>query len=170
MLILVGVIGGLIRLSTDLTGQPRRIYDRVFILSLYRDVTAARFMEILGLLISNGIVLEKALSIMRSRANDYLAWHIYQMEIRLSGGRENVAEVLDTGLIQKSDILRLRVIAKGRGFEHALVRLGQFAADRTDKKVQLTGRFIGIVLMAAGAFWAAFMIFSIYGVGSFVAT
>jgi type II secretory pathway component PulF len=157
-------------LMRDLTGETRQFLDTLPIFSLYRDGTAARFMEILGLLLTNGIILKRALVIMRHKAVAYLAWHIYLMEIRLSGGRENIAEVLDTGLIRKADILRLRLIAKGKGFEHALVRLGRLSADRTAKNIDVTGKIIGIVLLSIGAAWAAFMILAIYGVGSFVAT
>lgn len=170
LILLVSFFLLLARMLQELTGEPRKFVDAIPVLSLYRDVTAARFMEILGLLLSNGIILKRALSIMRYRANHYLAWHIFMMEIRLSGGRENIAEVLDTGLISKGDILRLRVIAKGKGFEHALVRLGQLSADRAGKNIEFTGKVVGYILLAAGAMWAAFMIFAIYNVGSFVAT
>ena len=57
--------------------------------------------------------------------------------------RENIAEVLDTGLISKADIIRLRIIAKGRGFEHALTRLGQLSATRNLKNVTLAAKVIG---------------------------
>lgn len=160
----------LVRLLSELTGDTRKFLDSMPVFSLYRDVTAARFMETLGLLISNGIVLKRALTIIRTRTTRYLAWHIFMMEFRLSGGRENIAEVIDTGLIQKSDILRLRVIAKGKGFEHALIRLGRLAGDRTQRNIELTGKIIGFVLLGSGAAWAAFMIFTIYSVGSFIAT
>lgn len=170
LIIIVAFFVMLGRLLQELTGEPRRLMDSLPILYLYRSVTAARFMETLGLLLSNGIILKRALTIMRYKASHYLAWHIFMMEMRLSGGRENIAEVLDTGLISKGDILRLRVIAKGKGFEHALVRLGQLSADQTTKNIELTGKIIGYVLLGIGALWAAFMVFAIYNVGSFVAT
>jgi type II secretory pathway component PulF len=125
-------------------------------------------METLGLLLANGIILKRALVIMRLKASHYLQWHIYKMEIRLSGGRENIAEVLDTGLIAKADMLRLRVIAKGKGFEHALLKAGQLAAEHTTKKIEVSSRILGTILLVLGAFWAAFMIFAVYSVGSFV--
>lgn len=170
LIIIVAFFIMLGRLLQELTGEPRKFMDSLPILTLFRSVTAARFMETLGLLLSNGIVLKRALTIMRFKASHYLAWHIFMMELRLSGGRENIAEVLDTGLISKGDILRLRVIAKGKGFEHALVRLGQLSADQATKNIELTGKVIGYVLLGLGAFWAAFMVFAIYNVGSFVAT
>jgi len=140
LMIIIAIIFGMLRLLQELTGDSRQLIDSIPILSLYREITAARFMEILGLLISNGIVLKKALSIMRARAHTYLAWHIYLMEFRLSGGRENIADVLDTGIINKADILRLKVIAKGKGFEHALIRLGRLSAERTGKHIAIASK------------------------------
>lgn len=158
------------RLLRELTGTLRSYLDNMPILSLYRDGNAARFMETLGLLLVNGIVLKRGLIIMRNKASHYMSWHIYLMELRLSGGRENIAEVLDTGLVSKNDIMRLRLIAKGKGFEHALVRMGRVMAERNTKAIELTGKIFGIIVLVAGAAWAAYMIFAIYAVGSFVAT
>lgn len=170
LIALVAFIVMLGQLLREMTGDARVIIDSIPIFSLYRDQTASRFMETLGMLLSNGIVLKQAFTILKRQANHYLAWHIYKMEFRLSGGRENIADVLDTGLIPQSDILRLKVIARGKGFEHALVRLGQLSSDRTQNKIETTGKILGITLLVVGALWAAFMIFAIYTVGSFVAT
>ncbi len=170
ILIIIALFALIARLMSELTGPIRQSMDKIPIFSLYRDLTAAQFMEVLGLLITNGIIVKRALTIIRAKANHYLAWHIYQMELRLSGGRDNIAEVIDTGLIKEADILRLRVIAKGKGFEHALIRLGRLSAERTAKNIERVGRIFGFILLGIGAAWAAFMVFAIYGVGSFVAT
>lgn len=169
-ILVVGTIVAISQSMRELTGDLRKFLDILPFFSLYRQVTAARFMETLGLLLSNGIILKRALILLRTHANHYLAWHIYMMEFRLSGGRENIAEVLDTGLIPAADILRLRVIAKGKGFEHALVRMGQLSADHAAKSIEITGKIIGITLLVIGALWAAFMIFAVYSVGSSIAT
>lgn len=170
ILILIALVLIISRLLIELTGDLRKNLDTLPFFSLYRSVAAAQFTETLGLLLSNGIILKRALNILRVRANNYIAWHILMMEIRLSGGRENIAEVLDTGLLSKADVLRLRVIAKGKGFEHALVRLGQLSAERTQSKINLTGKILGFAMLGLGAMWAAFMIFTIYSVGSTIAT
>ena len=170
VMVLVAAGFGISAMLSRLTGEPRKMLDSVPLFSLYRDVTSARLMETLGLLLSNGIVLKRALSILLRNATPYIAWHLYVMQFRLSGGRENIAEVLDTGLISKADIIRLRIIAKGRGFEHALTRLGQLSAARNLKNVTLAAQIIGFILLGTGAGLAAFMIFAVYGVGSFVGT
>lgn len=152
------------------TGDMRSRIDNILILSLYRDMTAARFMETLGLLISNGVVLKKALSIMHREAAPYLSWHILKMEFRLSGGKENMADVLDTKLIHRNDIVRLRIVAKSKGFEQALIHLGQQANKRVTKTIVLAGKISGGLLLMFGALMAATVVFGIYSVGSSIAT
>lgn len=171
VIVVIFAVGLLItRVLYQFTGDLRHTIDRLPVFSLYRDLTSARFMQTMGLLISNGIVFKKALALMQHKASTYLSWHLFMMEFRLSGGKENIAEVLDTGLIKHSDILRLRVIAKGKGFEHALVRLGQQTATRCSDRIKRTGRITGGLFLACGALWAAFMIFAIYGTGTFIAS
>jgi len=158
------------KLLKELTGPIRQSLDTLPIFTLYRDVNAARYMETLGLLLINGIVLKKALSIMQQDAGSYMGWHNLQMQYRLSEGYENIADVLDTGMIKKSNMLRLRVIAKGKGFEHALVRMGQLSAKQNARILATAAKIFGGVMLFAGAAWLIFMIISMYGVGSFVGT
>ena len=172
-MIIIAIIGIAMLITftlRNLTGEMRKVVDVIPVLALYRYIQAARFMKSLGLLINNGIAVKKALAIMMRDAAPYLAWHLFVMDVRLSGGRENIADVLDTGLIRHGDILRLKVIARGKGFEHALIRMGSHAAEQNTKTVTVTGRILGAILLAIGAGFAAFMIFAIYDVGAFVGT
>lgn len=166
ILAVVAVLVFIDRLLRTYIGQARFLIDQIPILSLYRKLTAARFMETLGLLITNGVVFKKALKILQQNANPYLASHLLTMEYRLSGGKENIAEVLDTGLLDNTDLVRLRVIAQGRGFEHALTRQGRKAAENSIKIVQAAGRFLGAVLLISGAGLAGYLVTAIYTVGA----
>lgn len=154
------------RILNDYIGELRYYIDRTPPFSLYRQVIAARLMETMGLLLSNGVILKNALKVLQLNSQPYLASHLLVMEYRLSGGRDNIAEVLDTGLIDNSDLERLRVIAKGRGFEHALIRQGKRAMTRTVNDVRLAGRISGGITLVLGAGLAAFLILAIYGIGS----
>jgi len=169
-LIIVGSIYAITRLLEQLTGDLRDLVDEIPLVSLYREITAARFMETLGLLISNGIVLKKALSIMHREAAPYLSWHILKMEFRLSGGQENIADVLDTKLIKREDIVRLRVVANSKGFDHALISLGRQANRRASRAITISGKISGGLLLVFGAFMAASIVFGIYSVGSSIAS
>ena len=166
LIILISCMALLAQVLRNYIGEARSAIDNLPILSLYRKLTAARFMEILALLILNGVVFRKALKILQQTANPYLASHLLMMEYRLSGGKENIAEVLDTGLLDKMDLLRLRIVARGKSFEHALLRHGRRAAADSIERVHNTGKIIGSVLLVLSAGLAAFLVFSIYSVGA----
>ncbi len=153
----------------NVTGEIRRWIDDIPLLSLYRASVAARFMETLGLLVANGVVVRQALSTMQYDASPYLSWHLLQMEYHLSGGQENMGDVLDTNLISRSDLMRLRVVAKGKGFDQALISLGRQARLRTAKRIDRTGKIIGGLFLVGGAVIAMTIVFGIYTVGSSLA-
>ena len=157
------------RVLHNATGPGRRFIDKMPLLSFYRDAAAARVMETLGLLITNGVMLKKALEIMQRDAEPYLAWHLLMMQYRLSGGKENIAEVLDTELIREHDLLRLQLVAQGKGFEHALIKLGRRAQERNAKSITLTGRLLGGILLGLTALIAMTVVFGIYTIGSMLA-
>ncbi len=152
------------------TGEFRQYLDYLPLFSIYRKMQAARLMETMGLLISNGVVFKRTLEIMYQKASPYLMHHLMIMEMRLGGGRQNVADVMHTGLINTSDVLRLRVTAEAKGFEHALVRMGRYAADKGNKTIALAGKLTGGAMLALGAWLAGYMVLGIYQVGSSLAT
>lgn len=170
------VLGGFVlliisirKLLTTYVGELRTYIDKIPLLSLYKVTTAARFMETLGLLVANGVVFKKALGLMRMQASPYLSYHLMLMERRLGEGIGNIADVLDTGMIDKTDIVRLRVTAASKGFDHALVRLGKNAADRAFKTVDLSAKITGGIFLALGAALAGSLVMAIYAVGSSLA-
>ena len=166
---LAGLLGAavvIMKILRDVIGPMRTYIDKIPLLSIYKQNSAARFMETLGLLISNGVVFKQALRIVQMQASPYLSYHLMLMERRLSRGRSNVAEVLDTGMVSEADVLRLMAIADAKGFEHALVRLGRASAERSAHLIAKFGKVLGGVLLAAGAGLAGFMVTAIYAVGS----
>lgn len=152
------------------TGKWRQWLDKIPGFSLYRRSASARVMETLGLLLKNGVALRRALAIMQQKAQPYLVAHLIQMEIHLSSGQDNIAEVLDTGLLSFSEMLRLRVIGRGRGFEAALLSLGEQAGLDVQKKIVRFSKIMGGVFLALGAGMAAMLIFSIYTIGASLAS
>jgi type II secretory pathway component PulF len=139
------------RIMTNYVGELRPMLDNIPPFIFYRQVTAARFLETLGLLVSNGVVFKNALKVMQYQANPYLINHLMMMEHLLGMGKGNVADVLSTGLINKKDILRLRVMAEVKGFEHGLVRMGIHGAEQTAKTLKAIGKLFGGILLAVGA-------------------
>ncbi len=169
IVIVVGTLFGMSRFYRDYTGPLRKIIDHLPVLSIYRRLAAARFMETLGMLVANGIAFKQAIKIVQYNATPYMAAHLLQMEYKLGAGKLNIAEVLDTGLIDQSDVLRLEAVSNVQGVEKALIRLGKHATEQGEKTIKLTGKILGGILLALGAGLAAFMVMSIYAVGSSLA-
>lgn len=139
------------KIMTSYTGELRSLLDQVPPFIFYRRITAARFMETLGLLVSNGVVFKNALKVMQYQATPYLISHLMMMEHLLGMGKGNVSDVLSTGLIDEKDVLRLRIMAEVKGFEHGLVRMGAHGAEQVAKTLKVISKIIGGILMAVGA-------------------
>ena len=136
------------RIMTSYTGALRATLDRYPPFSFYRKFTAAHVLQTLGILVANGVVFKAALHTMNYSANPYLTYHLSQMEEQLSMGKSNIADVLETGLIDKNDLIRLRVMAEVKGFEHGLVRLGLKAAEDATNTLKLVSRIVGFIFLA----------------------
>ncbi len=169
VLMLAGLVYSVIELLKQYTGKYRHFIDKIPVFSLYKSTKAAECMQTLGLLLQNGVMLKKALSVMHVLSSPYLAWHLLMMEYRLSGGKENLADVLDTQLIAQEDIVRLKVVAQSKGFSEALLKLGQQANLRNIKKIHRSVKLFSASLLILDAFIAANIVLSIYAVGSVVA-
>lgn len=152
-------------LLTNYTGEIRPLMDSVVPFSLYRRLVAARLMETLGLLVENGVVFKSALKVMQYQANPYLGSHLLLMDHLLGMGKGNVADVLSTGLIDEKDILRLRVMAEVKGFEHGLVRMGVSGAEESAKTLKLIAKVIGGLLLVVGAALIIVIVRGIYLTG-----
>ena len=132
-------------------GELRPLLDNFPPFNLYRRFASARVLETLGLLVANGVIFKSAIKVMQYQANPYVLSHLVMMEHLLSMGKSNIADVLGTGLIDKQDVLRLRVMAEVKGFEHGLVRMGVHGAEQTTKTLKLIGKICGGLLLAVGA-------------------
>lgn len=169
-IVILSVIVGLINMLNNYIGEWRKHIDVIPFLAIYRKLNAALFMEMLGFLIVNGMMLKQALKIIYHSSSPYLASHVIMMEHRLGSGKDNMADVIDTGLIDHSDILRLRVIAKGKGFSKALVRQGKYAIARSNQQLKQFAKVLGFMILVGGGLLAAFMILSMYDVGAFISS
>ena len=166
LIVLVGLTVLITFTVKNVVGETRAVLDSIFGFTIYRQLTAARFMETLGLLIANGVVFKQALKILQQQASPYLNWHLMMMELKLGRGRGNIAEVLDTGLVNAEDIVRLKAIADAKGFEHALVRLGKAAGEAGIKTVRKLGKIAGGLFLALAGMFAGYMVMGLYSVGS----
>lgn len=147
------------------TGEFRPFLDNIFPFTLYRRFAAAQLMETMGLLVANGVVFKQAIKVMQYQANPYVASHLVMMEHLLGMGKGNIADVLSTGLIEHEDILRLRVMAEVKGFEHGLVRMGIRGSEQTTKTLKMIAKILGGVLLAVGGYLIIVIIRGIYLTG-----
>ena len=171
MLSLCALLGVLVAFTLRwYTGSWRRYLDHLPFFNGYRQLVAARTMEVMGLMLSNGLSLRDVLRLCQESATPYLRWHLLHMEQRLSSGQESIALVLQTGLLQAHELARLRVVAQGNGFAAAMCRLGQRAHARCQQAMVRSARLASGVLLVCAAGFAALMVLAVYSVGSFVGT
>lgn len=139
------------RIMTTYTGEFREQLDRFPPFSFYRTLTAARVLETLGLLVSNGVVFRAAIKVMQFQANPYTHFHLKMMEHYLSMGKTNIGDVLATGLVTDDDIMRLRIMAEVKGFEHGLIRMGVRGTEQATQTLKVIARILGGILLTIGA-------------------
>lgn len=167
-LLLLGVMGIIVFFRVTMTnyvGEFRNTLDTFFPFTLYRRFAAARLLETLGLLVANGVVFKKAISVMQHQTNPYLAYHLALMEHLLATGRGNIADVLTTGLVDSADIMRLRVMAEVKGFEHGLIRMGIRGSEQVNATLKLIARIFGGIFLVIGAFLIIVIVKGIYLTG-----
>lgn len=150
----------------NFVGANRKFIDKLPFLHFYRDFSSVRFVGALGLLLSNSVTLKRSLALLKKNASKYIFWHISLMELKLSGGIDNVADVLDTGLIRKQDVFRLKAIAKTKGFDDALIRLSDDSLRRLTKEISFSAKVVGGLLLFIDAMIAIMVVLAIYGVGA----
>lgn len=163
--LVIGLIVLLRWLMVNYVGEMRTFLDQIPPFLLYRRLVAAQFLETLGLLVANGVVFKNALRVIEQQANPYLAFHLVEMEHLLSMGRGNVADVLATGLIDEADVMRLRVMAEVKGFEHGLTRMGLLGAEKTTKTLRVVGKIFGGMLLVVDFSLIILMVVAIMGTG-----
>ena len=153
------------KLFSSYTGVLRPLLDHYPPFSFYRKLTAARLLETLGLLVANGVVFKSALKVMQYQANPYMGWHLRRMEILLSKGKTNIADVLDTGLVEHHNLMRLRIMAEVKGFEHGLIRMGVRGNEEATATLKTISGVIGGLFLAVGGILILVIIRGIFMTG-----
>lgn len=153
------------RLMSNYVGEFRPTLDRFPPFSFYRRLASARLLETLGLLVANGVVFKSAIKVMQYQANPYMQLHLSQMENLLSKGRSNIADVLDTGLVDDADLMRLRVMAEVKGFEHGLIRMGVRGTEEATGTMKTIAKVAGGLLLAVGGLMIIVIIRGIFLTG-----
>ncbi len=165
LLFLIAIFVGIRLVMVNYTGEYRYLLDKMPPFSFYKKLVAARVLETLGLLVANGVVFKSAIKVMQLQASPYMLSHLQQMENLLSRGRFNIADVLDTGLIGENDLMRLRVMAEVKGFEHGLIRMGVMGADQVTGTMKVIARIVGGIFLGLGALLIITIVQGVYMTG-----
>lgn len=165
ILLITAIIMTFRRLMTHYIGELRSTLDRFPPFSFYRRLAAARVLETLGLLVSNGVVFKSAIKVMQYQANPYVHMHLVTMEHLLSMGKTNIGDVLATGLVGDQDLMRLRVMAEVKGFEHGLIRMGIRGTEEATNTLKFISRVVGGTLLTVGAGLIILIVQGIYLTG-----
>lgn len=161
----VFIIIGTRRVMTHYVGELRPTLDQIPPFTFYRRLAAARVLETLGLLVSNGVVFKSAIKVMQYQANPYVHSHLVTMEHLLSMGKTNIGDVLATGLVTDQDLMRLRVMAEVKGFEHGLIRMGIRGTEQATDTLKAISRLLGGFFLIIGAALIILIVQGIYLTG-----
>lgn len=165
IIIVVVVLAIFKKLLSDYVGPLRPTLDNFPPFSFYRKLSSARLLETLGLLVANGVVFKSAIKVMQLQANPYMLSHLAKMEHLLSMGKTNIADVLETGLVNDNDLMRLRVMAEVKGFEHGLIRMGLRGTEQATQTLKFISKIFGGMLLAVGGILIILIIQGIYMTG-----
>ena len=133
------------------TGAGRLQMDRVWPLSLYREVVAANSLESLGTLLVAGHDFRTALATVIKYASPYAKLYLSQVSRRLRDGR-NIPRALDVGLFTKDDMRRLRILAEFKGLRGAMVRMGVASRQAMLSRLKIMATALsttGLIIVAA---------------------
>jgi len=144
----------------------RRIIDTWPLWQLYRQAQAAHFLNRLSLLCAQGITLKEALTILSMDANPYLAWHLYYMQQALASGKQQLAEVLNTGLFDHEALARLSILGRAQRWEKALHLLSEQTKTRYEERVKQLMQVAAACCLILTAMIAGQIIFGIYALGN----
>lgn len=158
------------RIMSNYVGELRPFLDKVPPFKFYRQLASARLLETLGLLVANGVVFKSAIKVMQLQANPYMLSHLTKMEHLLSMGKTNIADVLATGLVDDGDLMRLRVMAEVKGFEHGLIRMGIRGTEQATHTLKFIAKIIGGMFLAVGGILIILIIQGIYMTGMSLGT
>lgn len=151
-------------------GELRPTLDKFPPFSFYRRLSSGRFLETLGLLVSNGVVFKSAIKVMQLQATPYMNSHLTMMEHLLSMGKTNIGDVLATGLVDPQDLMRLRIMAEVKGFEHGLVRMGVRGTEQATATMGKIAKVTGGLLLGVGGLMIIAIIQGIFMTGMSLAS
>lgn len=153
------------QLSTN-TSFIRLKLDEYYPLNLYRNIVAMRLMKFIGILV---MMNDNPATAIRRVMTSATKWEYYHLEIMLENltkGEQNIAKVMDTGLLPKAVLHRLNSIANVSSDNLKKIAISH-AADRSGGEI-IKG-MKKVTLIATVAAWLLLLTLMITAVLQFVA-
>lgn len=142
-------------------GPGRKLLDRIWPFSIYRELLAANALEELGTLLSAGREPGAALDTVSMHATPYVRFYVEQMKRRLDEGR-NLAEVLDVDFIDSRNVVRLRLLAGYRNLRETMALTGAAARDAILAHIRRTAKTLDVTGLGLTGLAFAMLIMSLY--------
>jgi len=146
-ILLFGVVTLIRRSMRNYIGPFRERLDKMPLFSTYRRMVTSEFLGSLSLMMSNGVKIKTAISLLERNATPYLATHIARMRVRLEQGTTNMGTVLDTGLLDDELMKRLELLAGARNVHQTIDSLGTRSGETATKHVKSTLFILRMVMM-----------------------
>jgi len=148
-LAILGIIMFVRNLMKNYIGPFREKLDRMPLFSTYRRMVTSEFLSSLALMMSNGVKIKTAISLLERNASPYLATHIARMRVRLEQGTTNMGTVLDTGLLDDELMKRLELLAGARNVHQTIESLGVRSGETALKHIKTTLFAMRMTMMLA---------------------
>ena len=150
-------------------GPGRKLLDRIWPFSVYRDLLAANSLEEIGTLLTAGREPSVVLETVSTYATPYVRFYLEQMKRRLDEGH-NLAEVLDVDFLSDRHIVRLKLLAGYRNLRQTMALTGAAARDATLAHVRRTARALDVAGIGFTGLAFAALIVSVYLTGTVIST
>ena len=142
-------------------GAGRRLLDRLWPISLYRELIGANALDDLGTLMAAGQEARSAIRTVSHMASPYARAHFDKMQRRLDEGH-NIADILDVGLITKPYLAHLKLLAEHRNLRQTMAATGVTARTLALARLRRTARGLNVIGLAVVAVSFAALITGVY--------
>ncbi|KLV03495.1 hypothetical protein ABT56_18845 [Photobacterium aquae] len=132
-------------------GMFRNKLDKFPVYRHYRLILSANFLRSIGNLILAGFSLKESLSSTKEQSNLYLSYHIDIVMKNIGRGYLNIGEILDTGLLDRSEQSALKVLGgRGGNLSQTLLNCSEITQDKVVNELSNLQKILYNILMPIG--------------------
>lgn len=124
------------------TGRWRFTLERWGLFGYQRALTAVWVTQMVALLLRNRLSLQSALQRLQPLSSAYACYHLQQMQMKLARGEQQLAEVMETGLLTPQILFRLRNSGRQQALVEGLWRTALRSADSIERGLLMRQRVV----------------------------